>query len=166
MECRRDPGRRGNHDSETENTRRILHRRWGQNIGQLFAQWDTDGDGALSYEEFHAAIKRLVSGITDMEFLQLVKIVDENGDGDIELSELENFCNSYKRATYKMQKERLDRERAEKEEEKRRERSWRGRASGARSRRRTQRVVGQLFPTMNWSASSKRLSQRHMVLEE
>ena len=90
-------------DTLSEDEIRIIHTKIraasytknGQDIKGLFSLWDVDKDGSLDYSEFSAAVKKLVSGITDAEFLQLCKVIDKEGTGSITSDMLEEFIDDH-----------------------------------------------------------------------
>merc|ERR1712023_532664 len=51
---------------------------------------DTDGSGALSYDEFRVMIKALKVKLTPQQIEQVITGVDQDGDGFLDLKELED----------------------------------------------------------------------------
>ena len=58
-----------------------------EEIEVLFKQFDTSGDGYLSFEELMAALKKGGKDVSADEAIAIIAEVDENADGQIELSE-------------------------------------------------------------------------------
>jgi Ca2+-binding EF-hand superfamily protein len=63
-----------------EKLRRII-KNSGKSIDTIFAQFDVDGSGDITGEEFKQAIKMISLGITDTEIDRLMQRVDANMDG-------------------------------------------------------------------------------------
>ena len=53
----------------------------------LFRKFDTDGDGTLSYNEFHAGMRDLDAPCSMLELHVLVRLLDQNKDGQIDYRE-------------------------------------------------------------------------------
>ncbi|KAI6174410.1 hypothetical protein M3Y98_01187000 [Aphelenchoides besseyi] len=62
---------------------------------QLFSMFDTDGSGAIGNEELKQAIISIGMQASDKEIDDLIKEVDEDGNGEIDFSE---FCHCLKRS--------------------------------------------------------------------
>ncbi|KAI6183069.1 EF hand [Aphelenchoides bicaudatus] len=62
---------------------------------QLFLMFDTDNSGAIGNDELKKAILSLGHQATDTEIDQLIREVDENGDGEIDFGE---FCHCLHRS--------------------------------------------------------------------
>ena len=67
----------------------------GVDIPSLFAEWDIDNDGTLTREEFFIAIRKLVPGITKLEFEQLCTLVDLENTGGIDVVMVQNFVDAH-----------------------------------------------------------------------
>lgn len=63
-----------------EKLRRII-KNSGKSIDSIFGQFDVDGSGDITGEEFKQAIKLISLGITDTEIDRLMQRVDANMDG-------------------------------------------------------------------------------------
>ena len=50
----------------------------------VFRSFDTDGNGTLSHDEFYKGMQRLEINATHEEVAQLIREVDNNGDGEID----------------------------------------------------------------------------------
>ena len=58
----------------------------------VFRQFDTDGNGTLSHDEFQEGIEKLNIDVSSQEVTQLINEVDNNGDGEIDYQEaLDHF---------------------------------------------------------------------------
>ena len=53
----------------------------------VFELVDTDNSGALSAEEFGAALDRLGFGLTERQVGEVMRVVDTDGNGTIEYAE-------------------------------------------------------------------------------
>ena len=62
----------------------------GISLLEAFAKFDTDGSGALSYDEFRVMIKALKVKLTPQQIEQVITGVDQDGDGFLDLKELED----------------------------------------------------------------------------
>ena len=66
---------------------RELFRKKSDNLDLIFKTFDTDGDGELSPEELRRGLSHIGFSISGPELEQLVKAIDSNEDGQIQLSE-------------------------------------------------------------------------------
>ena len=62
----------------------------GISLLEAFAKFDTDGSGALSYDEFRVMIKALKVKLTPQQIESVINGVDQDGDGFLDLKELED----------------------------------------------------------------------------
>lgn len=63
---------------------------WGyspQDVPEIFKMFDKDGDGKLSYREFHKLIKRMGVGLKEHRILQLFEAFDEDATGEVDYEE-------------------------------------------------------------------------------
>eukprot|EP00937_MAST-01D_sp_MAST-1D-sp2_P001535 g1535.t1 len=64
----------------------------GQDLGALFARYDTNGNDVLEADEMATALQKLVPGcLTREQVLQLVSAADTNGDGAVDVGEFIAF---------------------------------------------------------------------------
>ena len=49
----------------------------------IFGQFDVDGSGDITREEFHKAMKMISLGLSDNEIYKIMRRVDANNDGVI-----------------------------------------------------------------------------------
>jgi hypothetical protein len=61
----------------------------GMKLKQIIPQFDKDGKGYLSYDEFRVALNSLDSGVSENQISEVIKGVDSDGDGFINMQELE-----------------------------------------------------------------------------
>lgn len=74
----------------------LLYRRYGgQKLDALFSQWDQNGDGRLTDEEFKVAVKRLTP-LTGREMKAVLAALDEDGDGTVDKNEFFRFVRTDK----------------------------------------------------------------------
>ena len=59
------------------------------NVRKTFRDFDEDRSGDLSYDEFRKGLEMLGFRVSDLEFKEVMKILDRDGDGTIEYEE---FC--------------------------------------------------------------------------
>lgn len=64
-----------------------INRRRAAMVGTVFHEWDQDGSGGVSKEEFAHAMQRLCPTLTSQERAEVFAIADANGDGFIEYAE-------------------------------------------------------------------------------
>ena len=69
---------------------RTLYGKQIRSAHDLFQAMDRDGDGSLDHDELRAALHRLGIDMTDMQFVQLIRRVDTDNSGSIDVAELEN----------------------------------------------------------------------------
>ena len=62
----------------------------GKSIDQIFGQFDVDGGGDISAEEFRQAMKEISMTMTDIEINKIMQRVDADGDGNISYQEFTN----------------------------------------------------------------------------
>jgi len=55
----------------------------GKSIDQIFGQFDVDGGGDISYEEFYKAMKEISATLTTTEINKIMQRVDADRDGSI-----------------------------------------------------------------------------------
>lgn len=55
----------------------------GKTLDVIFAQFDLDGSGDITHEEFHKAMKMISLGLSDNEIYKIMRRVDANNDGVI-----------------------------------------------------------------------------------
>jgi hypothetical protein len=55
----------------------------------VFREFDTDGSGLLSYEEFNAGVKKFGMKLEGDDTSRLLRLLDANGDGELSLEEFE-----------------------------------------------------------------------------
>ena len=74
-----------------EQTLRVerVHGAFGRRIVRLFGEWDEDGNGVVSLDEFRRAFRR--SSLTASEVERCFRDADANGDGEVDLDELCRF---------------------------------------------------------------------------
>ena len=60
-----------------------------QEFKEVFSLFDKDGDGTVSTKELGVVMRALGQNPTDAEIAEMIKEVDENGDGDVDFDE---FC--------------------------------------------------------------------------
>jgi len=58
-------------------------------MAEMFAKFDTSGDGLISTDEFLEGLKSLDTGLSDEELNMVIKYVDKSGDGYINFDEFE-----------------------------------------------------------------------------
>lgn len=69
----------------------------GKGVIQLFNEFDREGDGKLSRDELHSALCTLSLQITPQQATSLVQFMDKDGDGEINVKELDCAIRLYKR---------------------------------------------------------------------
>lgn len=57
-------------------------------LDSLFPIWDVDGDGTISKKEFKRALRLMGVSATDAQMNAFCELCDEDGSGDLDLSEL------------------------------------------------------------------------------
>ncbi len=62
---------------------------------ELFQSYDIDKSGKISYDEFKATLRHLNVQLNDKECDRVVRIVDLDGDGEIETAEFNRLCSNY-----------------------------------------------------------------------
>ena len=65
----------------------------GQNIERLFKSWDKSQNGNLDLDEITLVLKKILpkAGISDQELKQFMELLDKNKNGEISLTEFEEF---------------------------------------------------------------------------
>ena len=63
-----------------------------QAIADAFKEFDVNGDAVIDHDEFRKGVKALVRGMTDEKVDSLIKIVDKDGDGEIDYLEFAKQC--------------------------------------------------------------------------
>jgi hypothetical protein len=63
-------------------------------IGAMFTQFDEDNSGSLDPKEFNKGLQEFGITLLEKEFSALMKMVDLDGNGTIELHEFESFINA------------------------------------------------------------------------
>ncbi|CAM9467203.1 unnamed protein product, partial [Ectocarpus sp. 13 AM-2016] len=71
--------------------------RTGKGINHIFKDLDSSGDGRLSHEELERALVELDINITTVQAHALVTFMDNDGDGEIDVKELDSTIRLYKR---------------------------------------------------------------------
>ena len=64
-----------------------------KNIESTFKAIDKDGSGDLDHGEFTTAMNRLGLGLCPHQLVQLVKVLDADGDGEVSLEEFMALVN-------------------------------------------------------------------------
>ncbi|CAM9162591.1 unnamed protein product [Ectocarpus fasciculatus] len=71
--------------------------RTGKGINHIFKDLDSSGDGKLSHQELERALVELDINITTIQAHALVTFMDNDGDGEIDVKELDSTIRLYKR---------------------------------------------------------------------
>ncbi|CAN0088355.1 unnamed protein product [Ectocarpus sp. 6 AP-2014] len=71
--------------------------RTGKGINHIFKDLDSSGDGKLSHQELERALVELDINITTVQAHALVTFMDNDGDGEIDVKELDSTIRLYKR---------------------------------------------------------------------
>eukprot|EP00903_Cladosiphon_okamuranus_P011857 g11138.t1 len=71
--------------------------RTGKGINHIFKDLDSSGDGKLSHHELERALVELDISITTTQAHALVNFMDSDGDGEIDVKELDSTIRLYKR---------------------------------------------------------------------
>ncbi|KAL7449702.1 hypothetical protein ACHAWC_001738 [Mediolabrus comicus] len=58
-----------------------------EDLKEAFNMFDVDGGGSISQDELKGVMKKLGSNPTDDDIQQMIKSVDDNGDGEIDFDE-------------------------------------------------------------------------------
>jgi len=66
---------------------RVLIQSSTKSLDQIFAEFDEDGNGFITSNEFRNAIRKLGLGLTSRDIDQLMAKIDTNSDGRIDYSE-------------------------------------------------------------------------------
>ena len=74
----------------------------------LFSNFDNDGDGRISKQEFLKMLSSLGYTISHQEVSQMVNSFDQNGDGEMDYSEFMNMVKYLKSKGYQYGKEALE----------------------------------------------------------
>ena len=74
----------------------------------LFRNFDNDGDGRISKQEFLKMLSSLGYTISHQEVSQMVNSFDQNGDGEMDYSEFMNMVKYLKSKGYQYGKEALE----------------------------------------------------------
>jgi len=72
-----------------------INKRRLSRIGEVFEQWDRDGSGAVSREEFLVALQQLRSYVTAEEASALFTMADKDGDGYLVREEFERWLGAH-----------------------------------------------------------------------
>ena len=65
-----------------------------ERLMNIFAEWDTDGNGIVSRGEFCAALRRLGLDLSDGDLVWLFECFDEDGGGSIDAAEFAHLVHS------------------------------------------------------------------------
>ncbi|CAM9203647.1 unnamed protein product, partial [Discosporangium mesarthrocarpum] len=71
--------------------------RTGKGVVHIFKDFDTSGDGKLTHNELETALTELAVNITPSQAHSLVNFMDGDGDGEIDVKELDSAIRLYKR---------------------------------------------------------------------
>ena len=66
-------------------------------IQDVFREYDRSGEGSLSHSELALAMDLMDMELTDSEVVALIEFLDENGDGDVDLRELDDAMKGFLR---------------------------------------------------------------------
>eukprot|EP00003_Mantamonas_plastica_P007356 TRINITY_DN1617_c0_g1_i7.p1 TRINITY_DN1617_c0_g1~~TRINITY_DN1617_c0_g1_i7.p1 ORF type:complete len:256 (-),score=79.08 TRINITY_DN1617_c0_g1_i7:254-1021(-) len=66
-----------------------------EQIRDMFGMFDKDGNGIISVDEFRAALTHLGTQLEVDELDELIKEVDENGDGEVDVEEFAELIHKY-----------------------------------------------------------------------
>ena len=73
--------------------KRHVHGTALSSVEATFDLFDTDKNGALSYEEFRQALKRLGLGVTDAQVEEVIRVVDSEGSGEMHYEDFVRHLN-------------------------------------------------------------------------
>ncbi|KAI0209554.1 hypothetical protein LSAT2_005806 [Lamellibrachia satsuma] len=66
------------------------------NIVELFSRFDADGSMSVTHDEFKLGLKEAKMPLTDFQIEELIKALDQDGDGEIDFSEMVLGAEMYK----------------------------------------------------------------------
>jgi len=72
-----------NWENEILDKLKRLIKQSGKTLDVIFAQFDVDGSGDITKEEFHKAMKMISLGLSDNEIYKIMRRTDANNDGVI-----------------------------------------------------------------------------------
>lgn len=72
-----------NWENEILDKLKRLIKQSGKTLDVIFAQFDVDGSGDITREEFHKAMKMISLGLSDNEIYKIMRRTDANNDGVI-----------------------------------------------------------------------------------
>lgn len=76
-----------NWENEILDKLKRLIKQSGKTLDVIFSQFDVDGSGDITKEEFHKAMKMISLGLSDNEIYKIMRRIDANNDGVINYTE-------------------------------------------------------------------------------